>query len=145
MTSPITSAPPPTPSPPRRVDRGPTRAQIRSALLHLLTPRGHAARIAALRHGSSYAVRFTAHSTGKLEIDWYRVLAGPHHRPQRILVASARVSVKRAGPVIARVRLTRSGRALLRNVRSVRLTADARFTPIGQPTVPVSRSFVLRR
>lgn len=145
VSSPVSSAPPPTPSPPRPVHGGPTRAQIRAALLRLLTPRGRPARIAALLHRSSYAVRFTAPSTGKLEIDWYRVVAGRHHRRQRILVASARVSVKRAGTVTARVRLTRRGRALLRNAPSLRLTADARFTAIGQPTVQVSRPFVLRR
>lgn len=94
---------------------------------------------------SSYAVRFTAPSTGKLEIDWYRVAPGRHRRPQRILVASARVSVKRAGTVTAEVRLTRRGRALPRNARSIRVTVDARFTAIGQSTVQVSRPFVLHR
>ena len=93
----------------------------------------------------SDAVRFTAPSTGKLEIDWYRVVPRRHHRPQRILVASARVSVKRAGRVTAHVRLTKRGQALLRGARSVRLTAEARFTAIGQATVQVSRPFVLRR
>jgi len=145
VSSPITSAPPPTPSPPRPVPGGPTRAQIRAALLRLLTPHGRAARIDTLMRRSEYALRFTAPATGKLEIDWYRFVAGRHHRRQRILVASARVSVKQAGTAIVRVRLTRRGRALLRNAHSLRLTADARFTAIGQPTVQVSRPFVLRR
>jgi hypothetical protein len=127
------------------VHHGPTRAQIRAALLRLLTPHGHAARIEALMRSSNYTLRFAAPSTGKLEIDWYRVAARRHHRPQRILVASARVSVKRTGNVTVHVRLTRRGRALLRGARSARLIADARFTAIGQSTVQVSRPFVLRR
>ncbi len=145
VSSPVSSAPPPTPSPPRPAPGGPTRAQIRAALLRLLTPHGRAARIDMLMRRSDYVLRFTAPSSGKLEIDWYRVLPRSHHRPQRILVASAHVSVKRAGDVTVHVRLTRRGRALLRNARSLRLTADARFTAIGQPTVQVSRPFLLRR
>ena len=128
---------------------GPSRAEVKSALAAVLSPRGAQAKIAKLLRNSGYTFTFDAPSTGKLVIDWYDVAkpAPPSNKrtPKYTLVASAGQSIKEAGKTRVRVKLNARGRSLLKHANRQRLTVDARFTPIGQSTTTSSRVITLKR
>ena len=128
---------------------GPSRAEVKSALAAVLSPRGAQATIAKLLRNSGYTFTFDAPSTGKLVIDWYDVAkpAPPSNKrkPKYMLVASAGQSIKKAGKTRVRVKLNARGRSLLKHANRQRLTVDARFTPIGQSTTTSSRVITLKR
>ena len=157
--APVTASPATPPGPPRPTTAssppkpatppGPSRAKVKAALAAMLSPRGAPARIARLLHNSGYTFRFDAPSTGKLVIDWY-YLAKPAghaktHRPRKLLVASASKSIKKAGETRATVKLNARGRSLLRHAKRLRLTVDARFTPMGESTTTSSKLITLSR
>ncbi|MDQ6834937.1 MAG: hypothetical protein M3016_02010 [Actinomycetota bacterium] len=125
---------------------GPSKARVRSALRGVLSPRGVLARIGKLLHNSGYTFNFAAPSTGKLVIDWHYL---PRHSGAAIarkeLAAAGSRSVKHAGATKVKVRLTPRGRSLLRHNRHLRLTAEARFTPMGRSTTTASRVITLKR
>ena len=113
---------------------GPSRARVRSALAGLLSPHGPAARIAKLLKRGGYTFRFDAPSSGKLVIDWDYAPPRKRHarKPRPVRVAARTISVKRAGRIPVKLKLTRRGRRLLRHARRERLTVRVSFTPIGQ-------------
>lgn len=114
----------------------------------VLSPRGAGARISKLLKHSGYTFRFDAPSTGKLVIDWYHVPPGVKRHAKRrpmVLVAVARVSIKKAGRVKVKLKLTARGRSLLHHAHRERLTVRASFTPIGESTTTVSRIINLKR
>jgi hypothetical protein len=144
-TPPTTSPSPPKPATPP----GPSRAQVKAALAAVLSPRGAQARIAKLLHNAGYTFTFDAPSTGKLVIDWYYVTkpsrTSNHPKPRKVLVASASQSIKKAGPVTVKVKLTPRGRSLLKHANRQRLTVQARFTPMGESTTTSSKIITLKR
>ena len=142
---PTTSPSPPKPATPR----GPSRAQVKAALAAVLSPRGAQSRIAKLLHNAGYTFTFDAPSTGKLVIDWYYVTkparTADHRKPRKVLVASVSRSIKKAGPAKVKVKLTRSGRSLLKHAKRQRLTVQARFTPMGESTTTSAKVITLKR
>jgi hypothetical protein len=114
--------------------------RIRAALAAILRPHGRRALIGELLRHSGYTVRFHAPERGRLVVAWYHVT--PH---RRLLVAHAALTLHRAGPVTVRIRLTTHGRALLRHAQHLRLTAEARFTPVAGRTVHAARRVRLAR
>jgi beta-galactosidase len=142
-TPPTTSPSPPKPATPP----GPSRAKVKSALAAVLSPRGAQARIAKLLRNSGYTFRFDAPSTGKLVIDWYFVTKPARHssKPRKVLVASASESLKTAGQIKVKVKLTARGRSLLKHAKRTRLTVEARFTPMGESTTTSSKVIALKR
>ncbi|MDQ6744651.1 MAG: hypothetical protein M3Z27_01310 [Actinomycetota bacterium] len=128
---------------------GPSRSRVRSALAAVLSPTGVGARISKLLKHSGYTFRFDAPSTGRLVIDWYHLTRGVHphakSRSRKVLVAGARVSIKQAGRVEVKLKLTARGRSLMRHAKHQRLTVQASFTPIGESTTTLSRVIELRR
>jgi beta-galactosidase len=137
------------PSPPRTVHKpkptpaGPTSAQVRAALGAVLSPTGGSARLAGLVKRGGYTFTFTAPSSGKLVIDWFQAPASAHAK--KVLVASAAVSVKKAGKVSVKLRLTKAGLKLLRRAKRQRLTATASFTPMHRSRTGRTRIINLRR
>jgi hypothetical protein len=153
----VTRQPPPapgaSPQPPRTIGRtttnppGPSGARVRSALAGILSPKGASARIARLLKLGSYTFRFDAPSTGKLVIDWdYEPPRGyGAKKPKPVVVAGATASIKKAGRVSVKVKLTKPGRRLLKQARRQKLTARVSFTPIGRSTTTSSRVIELKR
>ncbi len=138
------------PSPPRpATPPSPSRAKVKAALAAVLSPRGAQARIAKLLHNAGYTFTFDAPSTGKLVIDWYdvtkRARTADHRKPRKVLVALASESIKKAGPVKVKVKLTPRGRSLLKHAKRQRLTVQARFTPMGESTTTTSKVITLKR
>jgi hypothetical protein len=149
-TAPAATPSPAGPSPPKpTTPPGPSKAKVKSALAAVLTPRGAQARIAELLHNSGYTFKFDAPSTGKLVIDWYYMSkpapGSKKRRPTKELVASASESIKKAGETKVKVKLNSRGRSLLKHAKRLRLTVEARFTPIGESTTTSSRVITLKR
>ncbi len=142
------SSPSGVPARPKAAPAGPSRSRVRLALAAVLSPRGAGGRISKLLKHSGYTFRFDAPSTGKLVIDWYHVPPGVKRHAKRrpmVLVAVARVSIKKAGRVKVKLKLTARGRSLLHHAHRERLTVRASFTPIGESTTTVSRIINLKR
>jgi beta-galactosidase len=141
---------PPAPRPvtkPKAKPAGPSRARVRSALAGVLSPRGATARIAKLLKRGGYTFRFDAPSSGKLVIDWdYEPSRKRHSRqPKPVRVAARTASIKRAGRMSVKVKLTKRGRRLLEHAQRERLTVHVSFTPIGRSTTTRTRVIELKR
>ncbi len=153
----VSRQPPPapgaSPQPPRTIGRtttnppGPSGARVRSALAGILSPTGASARIGRLLERGSYTFRFDAPSTGKLVIDWDYQPPHGHgaKKPKPVPVAAATTSVKQAGRVSVKVKLTKRGRRLLASAKRQTLTARVSFTPIGRSTTTSSSVIELKR
>jgi hypothetical protein len=122
----------------------PSAATVRSALHKVLKIGGKLASVAELLKHGGFTTSFTAPTAGQLAITW---AAPPHaaahstaaaaaeHKPKPVLVASARVTVTKAGKVTVKIRLTAKGKALLKHNHHLKVTALATFTPAsGHPT-----------
>ena len=144
----VTALPPPRPvTKPKAKPAGPSRARVRSALAGLLVPRGAAARIAKLLKRGGYTFRFEAPSSGKLVIDWDYAPPRKRHarKPKPVRVAARTVSIKKAGRVAVKLKLTKRGRHLLQHAKRERLTVRVSFTPIGQSTTTRTKIIELKR
>ena len=142
--TPVSASPPPPPgsppSPPAHPANGASTKQIRAALAAILRPHGPRGRIGQLLRHSGYTVRFDAPEPGRLVIAWYHTGAR-----RRLLVAHAALTLHRAGPVTVKIRLTGSGRSLLRHAQHLALTAEASFTPVAGQTVRAARPIMIAR
>jgi beta-galactosidase len=144
----VTVPPPPRPvTKPKARPAGPSRTRVRSALAALLAPHGAAARIATLLRRGGYTFRFDAPSSGKLVIDWDYAprRKGRARRPKPVRVAARTVSIRRAGRLSVKVKLTKRGRRLLKHATRERLTVRVSFTPIGQSTTTRTKVIELAR
>ena len=97
-----------------------------------LTPHGKRARISALLKHGGYV--FTVHlpPDTKLSVAWYQVPKGAHlsaHRP--VLLATGKVSASASGSTELRLRLTETGRKLLQQGNTVKVTERAEMTAAG--------------
>jgi len=133
----------------RSTPRGPSKAEVKSKLAAVLSPRGAQARIAKLLQNSGYTFRFDAPSAGKLVIDWYDISTparqSSKRKPKQVLVAWASESIKHAGEITVKVKLNARGRSLLKHATHQRLTVRARFTPRGESTTTASKVITLKR
>ncbi len=61
-----------------------------------------------------------------------------------MLVASGRASFSAAGTGKLKVNLTAAGKRLLKNAKTLKLTAKGMFTPSGATAVTATKTFVLK-
>jgi hypothetical protein len=123
----------------------PTIAQLKASLRSQLTPTGKTAKIAALlRRG--YAIAFTALGRGAVVIDWYYLPKGAHLASRKpVLVAAGTRTFKTAGTLTITIKLTTTGRRLLKHARRIRLTAKGTFTAVAAPAISATKTFTLTR
>jgi alpha-tubulin suppressor-like RCC1 family protein len=129
-----------------------TEALIRSSLGMQLGMKGRQIKLKTLRKRRSYAYGFTALTPGVLRIDWYYVPPGARlargaraaQSAKPVLFASGSASFATAGSKPVTLRLTLTGRKLLRHRKRIALTALGSFTPRGKRTITATRSFSLR-
>jgi hypothetical protein len=93
---------------------------------------------------------FKALEAGTLLIQWYELppgakLAVHKSKPKPVLVASGQTIFTAAGSQKLTLKLTTTGKALLKHVRSLRLTAKGMFTPKGASAITEQVGFVVRR
>jgi hypothetical protein len=120
---------------------------VRAALAGLLAPHGAAARIAKLLRRGGYTFSFAAPSSGKLVIDWDYAPPRKRHarKPKPVRVAARTVSIKKAGRVAVKLKLTKPGRRLLQHAERERVSVRVSFTPIGQSTTTRTTVIELKR
>lgn len=119
---------------------GPSSAQIRAALSKVLKPSGKAARIKAIVKAGGYRFTFTAPSAGELGVTWYATVKGKH-----VVVASARVVFPQAGKATVKLKLTGTGRKLLKAGECVKANTKATFIPSGGVATNRTESFTLKQ
>ncbi len=123
-------------------------SNVLGLLAERLIPTGAEARIGALLRNDGYRLRFSAPEAGKLELTWFQPsqkARGGHARTPQVVVATGDITVKAAGTVTLKIKLTAAGRRLLKNTRRIELSATTVFTPVGGKPVKSTGSFVLRR
>lgn len=145
---PLLIAPAAPASKPNPGSTAPTAAQLRASLLSQLTPKGKAAKIAALRKSKSYSYSFKSLSAGKLTINWYFLPRGAHlarkAKPKPILFASGSLNFKAPETKKITVRLSAKGQKLLKHRSSLKLTAKGSFTPPGKAAVTAKKPLTLK-
>jgi hypothetical protein len=128
---------------PAAASAGPTGTKVKASLGRILVPGGKAATIAAILRAGGFTFALTAPSAGTASIAWSVVPRAKHARP--VVVATGRASFAKAGAARITVRLTPSGKQLLRNAKTLTVTSKASFTPTGHAGVSVTKAFALRR
>ncbi len=122
----------------------PSAAQITAQLLRNLTPGGKASRIAALLKKGAYVLQFQALTAGKAVIAWY-YFPKAKGKLKPVLVATAQKTFTKAATINISIRLTTTGKQLLKHARQLKLTAKATFTPTGKPASTATKTFTLKR
>jgi hypothetical protein len=119
----------------------PTVAHMRSALTHVLKPKGKAATIGRLLKRGGYPGSFPA-LAGLFSLSWE---SGPKHHPVTVAIVNARFYG--AQPTKFDVRLTRAGTRELRHARRLKLTAEGVFIPAATllGDVTAHATFTLKR
>jgi len=120
-------------------------AQIANLLGRELAPAGKAAKIHALLKAGGLTVTFKALEAGTAAIKWYQVPPGAKlaAKAKPVLVASGEARFSSAGTGKIKVKLTGSGKRLLRSANRLKLTAIGIFSPNGAPAVTVTKGLVL--
>ena len=118
-------------------------ARVATLLAAQLAPSRSAAKIVQLVRRGGLTIMFTAALPGTVTIDWYRMPAGKTHATKPLLVATGRYTFVTASAAKIRIKLTASGKLLLRRSSQLKLTAEGTFMSIGKPTVSVLRTFYL--
>jgi hypothetical protein len=140
---------PESPNPSGEVAAGISASQIASVLSKEITPAGNSAKIATLLKATGFTIKFKALEAGRAVIDWYQVPPGAKLASKSgakpILVASGQTSFSKAGTAKIKMKLTSAGKNLLKNTKSLKLTAKGTFTPTGMAPIIATRTFVLRR
>jgi hypothetical protein len=127
--------------------RSPSRAQIKADLVKQLAPAGKAAKIGVLLKKGGFTFRFRTLTGGRLTIAWYsraRAQRG-NAKGKPVLVAIGKATLSEAGPVKVTIKLTSTGRRMLKAARSVRLIADGIYRPTSNTAVTATKTFTLRR
>lgn len=103
--------------------------------------------VGLLKHGA--ATVFNALVPGSAVFGWYDMPPGAKlaraGKAKPILVAIGRHTFARAGTAAIAIKFTPAGKALLRHVKRLRVTAKATFTPFGKTPITARKTFVLRR
>lgn len=106
---------------------------LRAVLVHALNAHGRTIDIAALLGHDGYTFTFTAPTPGRLVITWQHTAQGAEEGATE-QIAGAAIGVRADRKAIVRLRLTRTGRRLLKQARRLRLIATAVFTPVTAPS-----------
>jgi Invasin, domain 3/FG-GAP repeat len=132
--------------------RPPTPGQLKSSLSQDLAPSGKDGTLKAILKADGYLFTYKALEGGKLVINWYRVPAGAHvtaakkKAPKPVLVGDSTARFSKAGKISTRLKLTASGKSLLKRSRKLTLTSKVSFVPTSgkRTTTSRTRSFTLK-
>ncbi|HTX31319.1 MAG TPA: hypothetical protein VMD09_08030 [Solirubrobacteraceae bacterium] len=137
----ILVSPPPPPG-----NTGPTTNQILAALRSDITSSTETKIGKLLKSGGS-TFPFKALEAGTATINWYLVPPGAHLSSRRkpVLVATGKLVFAGAGTRSMHLKLTSTGKKLLRHAKKIKLTGKATFAAPGRAAVTTTRSFRLAR
>jgi hypothetical protein len=126
-----------------------TSDQIMALLTGELVPSGKSATIAALVKHVGLSMSFTALEAGVLSVQWYDVPPGAKlaRQAKPILVAAGGLKFQGPEAGLLKLRLTTTGRHMLKRAKRLKLTAQAGFTPggVGSAAVVARRTFTVKR
>ncbi len=123
----------------------PTASQLSKALTGLLSPSGPKRTLRAIRAASGYTFSFHSLEAGRVTLDWYSRYATGHGRQRmlhRALIATAAKKLP-AGLTTIAVRLTATGKRLLKTSVRLQVTSELTFVVSGQKPIRKSRTFTL--
>jgi hypothetical protein len=112
------------------------RAFLKALLLSEISPKGRAARIAALLRAGGYPFLFHGYELGKERFDWY-------YRGLRVATGRLTFAVPETRKI--KIRLTKAGRRLLRGASRLKLVVRSSFTPQGGSPVVARKTIVVSR
>ena len=119
-------------------------AALRTMLMRLLTPQGHAGRIGALLKRGGYSAVVTLPMAGRVNVAWYvTVRTGKSKR--RVIIARVVKSVTAGHNTKITIKLTKDGRRLLAGQARLQLTGSGTLLVQGVPIVSNVRVFVIRK
>ncbi len=121
-----------------------------------IVPSGEGAKIGSLLRAGGFTQVFKALEDSVATTQWLELPSGGHaagdagkHKPKPpkpVLVAAGHVVLATAGTANMHIRLTQSGRQLLKHEKRLRLTAEGSFAPALDGTViKQARAFTLAR
>ena len=120
----------------------PSVAQLKSLLLKRIVPTGKRARIRELLSRKAYRLTFTAPVSGTAVIAWYAPAKRRNGKPA--LVATGRGTFSKAGRGMISLRLTPTGKRMLKHQRRFKLLGQERFSAPCGVHVTATRTFTLR-
>lgn len=115
--------------------------QLTASLVGLLAPHGPAARLKRLRKTHGYTFVYRPLESGTVSVRWYETTGRGKHR-HRHLVASGSAPTTATTPVDVHVRLTKFGRAAVKSLHRLKLTAIVTFVS-GSVRVSSKHTFTL--
>lgn len=126
---------------------GGSKKQLITALRGSLAPKGAAAKIGAILKKGFSPARFKAPSAGGAGVTWTLPASGAR-AAKKVVVAKGTKKVSRAGKTTIKVKLTKRGKALLKQAKRARkglkLKATGSFKPRGGSKVSTSRTIKLK-
>ena len=118
-------------------------AALEKALTRPVGPRG----LHRLLKRGTLAISFTAPTAGTLSIAWYRTQSVNRRtsKARLVPVASGKAVFRSGGAKSILIRLTKSGKRVLKDVKHLELTAKATFIPNGKAAVADQKTLTLKR
>jgi hypothetical protein len=116
--------------------------QTKVVLVFVSVPTGDASTIEALLKAGGYDAIFNAPAAGTLSVTWYQAKPGA---PGPTVVARGRATSRKRGRTKLRIKLTKTGRALLARSEHLKLTAKTVFAAKGKTPVKVVKPFTINR
>lgn len=121
-------------------------AQLSALLRKELTPSGKATKIGNLLKHGGLSLSFTAPEAGVLSVQWYEVPKGAKlSRAKPVLIASGQTRFGGPGKGAVLVRLTRTGKGVLRKAKRLRLVMSEGFASSAATPAKVAASLLLVR
>jgi hypothetical protein len=124
----------------------PSASQLSTSLATLLGPSGRPGKLAAIRKAAGYTFNFKSLEAGQVTVHWYGFYTtgrGKHRKQHKALIASVTKKNIPTGLIKITMRLTATGKKLLKTYRQLRVTSQLSFTAAGQKPTKKSRNFNL--
>jgi hypothetical protein len=122
-----------------------TTAQIAAASLQELTPTGKPALIPSLLKTGGLSLPFKALEAGSERVQWFATTKTARGKARQLLLASGQLDYTSAASAPIKVKLTAAGRALLKHLQRLQVTAKGMFIPESGAPTTVTKIFTLRR
>ncbi len=129
---------------------GDNRSRLDSMFAAVASPHGKAASIGKLLKAGGFTLTVTSPEPGVLVTSWYVVPRGAHlskakHKAKPVLIAKGRVTFSGAGSAKLKIKLTGTGKRMLKHAKRMKLTGKSAFTPNGGAAVVSMKKFTLKK
>jgi hypothetical protein len=126
-----------------------TAAEIKALLAQELASSGKAVKISVVLKRGELVIPLHALEAGRATVQWYQVPVGAtlsrKVKAKPTLVAFGTLRFTSAGTGALAIKVTLTGRKLLKHARRATLTAKGTFAPAGAPPITATARIVLKR